>query len=176
MPVCVTQEGCKRQLPLVSEPHLKSSYYRMTSTFPTTTTSPTNGQHRRHSPEGITPSNLTSGLLGFSSMKFSAGGRCPTQVLSQECLQLLSGNAVAWWGGRPWMAEMTGGAPSITSTSHPAPFHSLSIQEHAAEITSRRHRPQGRQQPQCAGKCPEHVVVILVGDSIQGGSQRQLGV
>jgi hypothetical protein len=28
-----------------------------------------------------------SGLLEFFFMKFSAGGRCPTQVLPQECLQ-----------------------------------------------------------------------------------------
>lgn len=65
----------------------KTSYHRRTSTFPVSTTSPTNGQHLRHFPEGITPSNLTSGLLGFSFMKFSAGGRCPIQVLPQECFQ-----------------------------------------------------------------------------------------
>lgn len=58
------------------------SAYRRTSTFPTTATSPTSGPPPRPSPEGSTPSSRTSGPLGFSSMRFSAGVRYPMQVLA----------------------------------------------------------------------------------------------
>lgn len=54
---------------------------RRTSISPMTTTSLISGLPQRRSPEGITPSSLTSGPLGFSSMRFSAGVRRPIQVL-----------------------------------------------------------------------------------------------
>ena len=60
---------------------------RRTSISPMTTTSLTSGLPQRRSPEGITPSSLTSGPSGFSSMRFSAGVRCPIQVLGPKLLQ-----------------------------------------------------------------------------------------
>lgn len=61
-----------------------------------TTTSPTSGPRPRHSPEGITPSNLMCGPSGFSSMRSSAGVRCPIQVLGPQCPPLWAG-----WEGPP---------------------------------------------------------------------------
>lgn len=124
------------------------SYHRRTSTFPTTTTSPTNGQHLRHSPEGITPSNLTSGLLGFSSMKFSARGWCPIQVLSPKCPQMWTGSEVEWGAGLEWLTDMTGGTFQSLNQS-PTPVLFFEHPGAAAEITSWRHCPQGRTQTVC---------------------------
>ncbi|XP_042085810.1 protein-tyrosine kinase 6 isoform X3 [Ovis aries] len=58
----------------------KSLLSRRTSISPMTTTSLISGLPQRHSPEGITPSSLTSGPSGFSSMRFSAGVRRPIQA------------------------------------------------------------------------------------------------
>ena len=71
---------------------------RRASTSPTTTASLTSGLPLRHPPEGITPSNLTSGPSGFSSMRFSAGVTRPIQVLGAQCCRLRAGRegAVTW--------------------------------------------------------------------------------
>lgn len=79
------------------QPPQRLSDCRRMSTSRTPATSPTSGQLLKHSPEDTTPSNLTSGPLGFSSMRFSAGVRCPMQVLD-PCPQLWAG----WEGAVTW--------------------------------------------------------------------------
>ena len=69
---------------------------RRTSISPMTTTSLTSGLPQRRSPEGITPSSPTSGPSGFSSMRFSAGVRCPIQVLGPSIADCQQGS-----GGLP---------------------------------------------------------------------------
>lgn len=88
------------------QPPQRLSDCRRMSTSRTPATSPTSGQLLKHSPEDTTPSNLTSGPLGFSSMRFSAGVRCPMQVLD-PCPQLWAGweGAVTWAPFCVWDAE-----------------------------------------------------------------------
>lgn len=80
---------------------------RRTSTSPMTATSPTSGRPPKRSPEAITPPNPTCGPLGFSCTRFSAGVRCPTQVLPPVSL---TGRGRQSGGGPGWPAGMVVGA------------------------------------------------------------------
>ena len=75
---CCGARACR--LPHGPPQHISAR--RRTSTFPTAATSPTSGPPRRPCQEGFTPSSRTSGPSGFSSTRFSAGVRCPMQVLA----------------------------------------------------------------------------------------------
>lgn len=148
----------------------KTSYHRRTSTFPMSTMSPTNGQHLRHFPEDITPSNLTSGLSGFCFMKFSAGGRCPTQVLTQDFLQGWTSNEVE--SGQILNGDKDGRKCFLGAQPDPTPVPFLEhpgtcLWGHLLEILS-----TGKATfMDSATTCPEHGGGHSSRVSIQGGAR-----